>query len=146
MSFYNFFFYGTLFSELVLVFVLEGMVGNIFGMCVGVLFSTGEVAIQLLPLIMIPILLYGGLVVNLNDIPEYNRWLQYLSPIRHGYSSVMINQLHTDKLHNIGEYELVVRMAGVNGTIEENILMLGGLFVFFFFSCIIILYIKKKSV
>jgi hypothetical protein len=36
-----------------------------FGSFVGIIFSTAEHAIQILPLLVIPLVLLGGLVVNL---------------------------------------------------------------------------------
>lgn len=72
------------------------------GLFIGVLFTTSEMAIQILPLIIVPFVIYGGLPVNLNDIPAYSSWIQYLSPIRHGYSALMENILNTDKMYNLG--------------------------------------------
>ena len=54
---------------------------------------------------MIPVTLLGGLVVNLNDIPDFISWMQYISAIRHGYSCLMINQLGTPKFHEISDNE-----------------------------------------
>ena len=59
----------------------------------GVLNKDSEQAINILPLAVIPILIYGGLVVNTNDIPVYSSWLQYLSPLRHSFMIVFQNQL-----------------------------------------------------
>ena len=64
-------------------------------------------AIQILPAFMILFLIYGGLPVNLYDLPAYSSWIQYISPIRHVYSSLMENVLNTDKMHNLGENSLV---------------------------------------
>jgi hypothetical protein len=36
------------------------------GTFVGILFSTAEHAIQILPLIIIPLVMFGGLIMNLN--------------------------------------------------------------------------------
>ncbi len=72
-------------------------------------------AIQILPLIMIAFVIYGGLPVNLNDIPAYSSWIQYTSPIRHGYSSLMENILNTDKMHNMGEIEFIRNICGIHG-------------------------------
>lgn len=66
-----------------------------FGSLVGIVFSTSEHAVQILPVIIIPLVLFGGLVVNLNSIPNYANWFQYFSPIRHVYSGIMIDQMGT---------------------------------------------------
>jgi len=64
-------------------------------------------AIQILPAFMILFLIYGGLPANLHDLPAYSSWIQYLSPVRHIYSSLMENVLNTDKMHNLGQNSLV---------------------------------------
>ena len=73
-----------------------GMEGFILGILVGIVFTTSELAIQILPILIIPILLFGGLVVNLNDIPAFSSWIQYLSQMRHGYSALALNILNTN--------------------------------------------------
>ena len=90
-------------DNLVFLFTFMGVIGHFLGIFLGCLFTTSELAIQILPIIVIPIVLYGGLVVNLNDIPAYSSWIQYLSPIRHGYSLFMDNLLKTDKMKHIGD-------------------------------------------
>ena len=67
--------------------------GYMMGSFIGIVFSTSEHAIQILPLIVMPLVLFGGLIVNLNSIPKYTSWIQYISPIRHAYSSLVLDQL-----------------------------------------------------
>ena len=71
------------------------------GTFVGIAFSKSEHAVQILPIIIIPFVIFGGLVVNVNDVPAYANWMQYFSPIRHAYSSIVMDQLSTKKMHNI---------------------------------------------
>lgn len=47
----------------------------------------------MLPSVMIPMMLFGGLVVNISDIPVYLRWLQYLTPIRHSFLIIFQDQM-----------------------------------------------------
>lgn len=81
------------FIYLVMVTTLIAICGYMMGSLVGIVFSTSEHAIQILPLIIIPLVLFGGLIVNLRTIPDYSSWAQYLSPIRHCYSSLILDQL-----------------------------------------------------
>ena len=85
------------------------------GIFIGAMFTTPEMAIQILPLIVIPVVMFGGLSVNLNDIPEFSRWIQYLSVIRHGYSVLMLNLLSTDKMHHLADDENIRQFCGING-------------------------------
>jgi len=81
------------FIYLVMVTTLIAICGYMMGSLIGIVFSTSEHAIQILPLIIIPLVLFGGLIVNLRTIPDYSSWAQYLSPIRHSYSSLILDQL-----------------------------------------------------
>ena len=65
------------------------LIGYMMGVLIGVLFSTGAQAAQVVPIFIIPMSLFGGLLVNLRSLPSYIYWLQYLSPLRHCYSFLM---------------------------------------------------------
>ena len=71
--------------------------GYLFGMLFGVLCKTGNAAANLLPMVLIPILIFGGLVVNINTVPAYISWLQYLSPLRHSFLIMFQDQMTSDK-------------------------------------------------
>lgn len=59
----------------------------------------------MLVFVLIPIIIFGGLVVNINTIPIYIRWLQYISPLRHSFMIVFQDQLQSAKL---------IQLAGLN--------------------------------
>lgn len=65
-----------------------------------------DTAVSLLPLIMVPVLLFGGLMAKLTLIPKYISWVQYISPVRYGFSAIMLSQLE-------GKSFLVVTPVGV---------------------------------
>lgn len=85
------------FSNIVGIFVILAVSGYLFGMMFGVLNKDAEQSITILPLAVIPILIFGGLVVNTNDIPVYSSWIQYLSPLRHAFMIVFQNQLKSSQ-------------------------------------------------
>ncbi|GAB9468972.1 Atp-binding protein [Globisporangium polare] len=39
--------------------------------------------------LMLPFLLFGGLLVNTKDVPSFLTWLAYLSPIKYGFDALM---------------------------------------------------------
>jgi len=48
------------------------------------------------------LVVFGGLIVNLNTLPDYSNWIKYLTPLSYGYNLLMRSQLSTSALHNIG--------------------------------------------
>ena len=87
--------------------ILGSIAGYMMGLLLGIFFTTAQMAIQVVPIIFIPFVIYGGLPVNLYDLPAYSSWIQYISPVRHIYSALMENILNTDKMHNLGQNSLV---------------------------------------
>jgi ABC-type multidrug transport system permease subunit len=77
------------------IFVLLGLTGIFFGMMFGVLNKDPERTIALLPMVLIPIIIFGGLIVSINEMPEYVQWLPYLSPLRHSFLIIFQDQLNT---------------------------------------------------
>lgn len=39
--------------------------------------------------IIMPFLLFGGLLINSDDCPDYFVWVQYISPIKYGFEALM---------------------------------------------------------
>ena len=45
---------------------------------------------QIMPLTIMPFMIFGGLLVNLNTIPDWLSWFQYISPIRYSYNGMLM--------------------------------------------------------
>ena len=54
---------------------LVSLSGNSFGLLVGSLFSDAKVASGLLPLIVLPLVLFSGFYKNRGDLPVWIGWL-----------------------------------------------------------------------
>jgi ABC-type multidrug transport system permease subunit len=80
------------------IYLLQGFAGYMMGLIIGVLCKSEQFAVQIVPLILIPMVLFGGLAINLNSIPEYAGWIQYINPIRYGYNALLNSQLKTESL------------------------------------------------
>jgi ABC-type multidrug transport system permease subunit len=107
------------------MFTLQSITGYLIGIICGVLLKSPSLCIQAAPFVVIPLVLYGGLTVNLNTIPAYSSWVQYITPLRYGYNSLLINQLNTDALRYIGEIEGVRDMLGLSWDEKDNAIGLG---------------------
>lgn len=129
-----------------MVTTLVAIGGYMMGSLVGIVFSTSEHAIQILPLIIIPLVLFGGLIVNLKTIPEYSSWAQYISPIRHTYSSLILDQLSSNRMHNIIQFDEVKEFMGVNGEYWMNVLYLFLITAGCSILSLVAMYLKRKPI
>ena len=75
---------------------LVSLAGNSFGLLVGSLFSDSKVASGLLPLIVLPLILFSGFYKNRGDLPAWIGWLEYLSPMKYSLISLVNNEYAYD--------------------------------------------------
>lgn len=59
----------------------------------GTIFQTPKQATAMAGLILLPLMMFGGLYSRFNQFPAYIGWLQYISPFKYGFQSVIYNQL-----------------------------------------------------
>ncbi|XP_028399573.1 protein white-like isoform X2 [Dendronephthya gigantea] len=63
-----------------------------YGYAISTMTSSVETATALGPVVMLPLLLFGGFFVNNDTVPDYFIWLRYLSWFNYGFEDLMINQ------------------------------------------------------
>lgn len=56
------------------------------------MFGNEDVALTYMPVIILPMLLFGGFYINFNAIPIYFKWLSYGSWFRYGFEGMEVNQ------------------------------------------------------
>ena len=52
---------------------------------------------------MLPFLVFGGYVFNLEDVPIYLKWFQYLSPLRYSTEALVRNEFENNDIYANGE-------------------------------------------
>lgn len=70
---------------------LCGLAGNSFGLLVGSFFSDAKVASGILPLIVLPLMLFSGFYKNRKDLPRWIGWVEYISPIKYAFAAYAKN-------------------------------------------------------
>ena len=58
---------------------MTSLVANGLGLGVGSVFSNAQRAAAMLPVVILPFMLFGGIYSNLGTMPKWISWLQYLS-------------------------------------------------------------------
>lgn len=84
------------FLYLILSTAMLGMVSASYALAIGSLANNVQVAIQFVPLLFVPQLLFGGLFIAIDDIPVFLRWAQYLCSLKYS-----INIMATIELQDI---------------------------------------------
>jgi len=61
-------------------------------MATGSSFSDAKVAVGIMPLLVMPFMLFAGLYANESSIPVWIRWFQYVSPFKYAYEAAITNE------------------------------------------------------
>jgi hypothetical protein len=72
--------------------VLLALCGSAIGMLAACAFDNLAVALMLVPLILLPLMLFSGFFLNTANIPEFCRWIKHLSPIKYGFVGLAKNE------------------------------------------------------
>lgn len=75
-----------------LIILLLSQCAASFGYFMSSIFHKEEMAVSLSPVIMMPIMLFGGQFANAGNIQAWISWFQYISPIRYGFESFVRNE------------------------------------------------------
>lgn len=74
------------------VVFLVNISGFGLGFTLGSIFSSLPVALAVAPSIILPLAIFSGLFAGSAAMPAYFRWIQYLSPIKYGFESLVKNE------------------------------------------------------
>eukprot|EP01087_Luapelamoeba_hula_P017490 TRINITY_DN551_c0_g1_i1.p1 TRINITY_DN551_c0_g1~~TRINITY_DN551_c0_g1_i1.p1 ORF type:complete len:671 (+),score=117.28 TRINITY_DN551_c0_g1_i1:236-2248(+) len=92
---------GAFFVFLAFIIMIANIAQSI-GFLVSI-FTDLQVALGLFPVTVIPLLLVGGLFLNVDDIPDYLVWLQYLSYFYYSFSGMLVNEFEDVHFHCTGD-------------------------------------------
>ena len=56
------------------------------------IFNKEETVAALAPIVVMPLILFGGQFANPGNIPDWISWFQYLSPIRYSLEALVVNE------------------------------------------------------
>lgn len=86
------------FGVAVITAQLMSLTGAALGLLLGGVFPNFEAAMAIMPAITMPMMIFGGLQVNLKSLPWYFKLLPYLSPVKWAYSCLTQNEWTDFKL------------------------------------------------
>lgn len=101
-------------------FVLMMMIqaATAMGYALSSIFNHETTAVAFAPIVNMPLNLLGGYMINLKGIfsqtpQRYIAWLMYLSPVRYGYTALMVTQF---PIHKYEETEAILKKYGMYNT------------------------------
>lgn len=69
--------------------------GTSYGLLISVIIPKMEVAMALVPVLVIPFMVLGGFFVNTNNVPDYLKWIEYVSMFKYGFQAAALNEFDT---------------------------------------------------
>ena len=75
-----------------LILLLVSFVGNSLGLLLGSIANDAKVVSALVPVLILPFVLFSGLYKNRTDLPVWLGWIEYLSPLKYGFTAMTVNQ------------------------------------------------------
>lgn len=74
-----------------LILLLLYFIGCSFGLLVGSILKEGKEVGTFVPIVLFPFLLVSGFFKNSDNMPKWFGWVQYFSPFKYGFSSLLNN-------------------------------------------------------
>ena len=74
-----------------LISLLTALSGNSLGLLIGSMITDVKTAPVAIPIVLIPFIVLSGFFKNTGSIPKWVGWIQYLSPIKYGFSAMVEN-------------------------------------------------------
>lgn len=106
-----------------LIFFLISFAGNSLGLLLGCAVSDAKLITVLIPIFILPFVLFSGFYKNRNDLPVWLSWIEYISPMKYSFISFMRNELGENPIINNLSFE-------ENLTLWNSVYVLIGLCVF----------------
>lgn len=121
-----------------LTYMLLGLAGNSIGLLIGSVILDEKSVAAVVPIFILPFILFSGFFKNRNDLPGWIGWLEYLSPIKYGFIAFMTNE--------VGDEPSLIRILEFDLGMWPSILILLGLGIGYrLVSVIFLAVLRKKS-
>ena len=79
---------GHKFALAIATLVLLAHAGTAMGLFLACLFPQIEVALQVAPLVVMPLMMFSGFFLNPESTPAYLKWVEWISPMKYAFSGL----------------------------------------------------------
>lgn len=143
--------FGKFFNACIIA-VLTALNGMAIGTLAATVFNSVEIALVILPLLLIPMMVFSGLMVNLQTVKAYFAWIPVISPTKYAYNAVMKNEfeglVQVDDSGARLPGDLFLRERGMDGglSVWENAIVLAAAYVCLLtFSYVALHFVAKRG-
>jgi len=77
--------------------------GLSLGLLLGAMIEDQKAVAEVTPILLLPLVLFSGFFKNSASLPRWIGWVEYISPIKYGFSSWMQNEVSEASTSNIAE-------------------------------------------
>lgn len=72
--------------------ILLSWLATLFGIFIGTIAKNANVAIEIAPMIFVPIILFSGYTTNTENIKAFLKWIEFMSPVRYIFEFFVHNE------------------------------------------------------
>ncbi|KXS21830.1 P-loop containing nucleoside triphosphate hydrolase protein [Gonapodya prolifera JEL478] len=83
---------GFVYFKFIVIMVVMAITCMSMGMLIASIAPNAQVGSVIAPIFNLIFIVFGGNFANLDSIPVFIRWLQWISPVKYSYSALMINE------------------------------------------------------
>lgn len=96
-----------------------------FGLVAAAAFPNMGIAMGIMPMVFIPLMVFAGLLVNLKYVTPVLSWIQWISPMKYGFSALCINEFRDLIMPGGKDGNQILDSFGFNApfSLSSNILM-----------------------
>lgn len=128
--------------------MMAGLCGTATGILIASIFEEIGTALAVLPVVLLPLLLFSGLFANPNAVPKWLGWLQYISPMKYAFDGMVINQFTNNPPKNcnaeLGEcdYQYAINLLGLQNATSTalNIILLFVIWIVLLVAAFLVLW------
>jgi len=75
------------------IIFLINLCGNSLGLLLGSLITDARSVSAVVPILLLPFVLFSGFFKNSGNIPDWIGWIQYISPLKYGFAALTLNSM-----------------------------------------------------
>lgn len=101
--------------------VMASLCGTSLGTLIASIFVDLQVALAVLPVILLPLVLYSGFLLNGASVPRYLTWIRFLSPTQYALTALFKTQFSSSPPERSTESSSIDRQALANFNMQDTL-------------------------